>query len=184
MKKVFITLTTLTLIFSSCKKQDPFKISKHHVGLLTDSTQVKDLSAIFKNDSVSKFIVGNSFSTSKTNIDILDKEGNKLLVLTPARALDSTSVIRNVQIADARYKTDKNISSLSTFKDISENYKISRIDNLINSVVVTVNEINASFTIDKKELPANLRFDMNMNIEATHIPDDAKLKYFFVNWNN
>ena len=71
----------------------------------------------------------------------------------------------------------------NTFKDIQDNYKISRIDNLINSVVVTVNEINATFTIDKKELPANLGFDMKLKIEATHIPDGAKIKYFFINWN-
>jgi hypothetical protein len=105
------------------------------------------------------------------------------LVLSPNKILDSTSVITNVRILDSRFKTDKNISTLSTFKDIQDIYKISRIDNLINSVVVTVNEINATFTIDKKELPANLGFDMKLKIEATHIPDEAKIKYFFINWN-
>ena len=58
------------------------------------------------------------------------------------------------------------------------------MSNLINSVVVAVDDINASFTIDKKELPANLRFDMNLKFEATHIPDEAKIKYFFVSWDN
>ena len=43
------------LAFASCtseKKQDPFEISKQHVGLLTDSTQVKDLNFVFPNDSI------------------------------------------------------------------------------------------------------------------------------------
>ncbi|NCQ15805.1 MAG: hypothetical protein GW810_13615, partial [Flavobacteriales bacterium] len=90
---------------------------------------------------------------------------------------------QSVQIFDSRFKTDKNLSILSTFKDINSNYKITRIDNLINTIVVTVNEINASFTIDKKELPANMRFDRTLKIEAIHIPDNAKIKFFFINWN-
>lgn len=73
---------------------------------------------------------------------------------------------------------------MSTFKDIKNNYKVSRISNLINSLVIAVDDINANFTIDKKELPANLRFDMDLKFEATHIPDKAKIKYFFIGWNN
>ncbi|WP_418604291.1 hypothetical protein [Hwangdonia sp.] len=184
MNKSILVLTILTLLLTSCKKeQDPFQISKHHIGMLTDSTQVKDLESVFSNDSIVKFISGDEFTGNSNDIKIFEKGGKKLLSLTPRQSLDSTSVIESVQIFDARFKTDKNITTLSTFKDIANNYTITRIDNLINSIVVSVNEINAAFTIDKKELPANLRFDMNLSIEAAHIPDDAKLKYFFLNWS-
>lgn len=185
MRKLLFGGLALTLLLSSCgKSQDPFEISKQHIGLLTDSTQVKDLDRIFPNDSVVKFIAGDEFMGNIDNIEIFEKGGKKLLALTPKFALDSTSVIANVRVVDERYKTDKNISSISTFKDIHSQYKISKISNLINSVVVAVNEINASFTIDKSELPSNLRFDRNLKFEATHIPDDAKIKYFFLNWDN
>ena len=60
--------------------------------------------------------------------------------------------------------------------------KISKIDNLINAIVVSVNEIDASFTIDKKELPASMRFDMNMTIDVIQIPEKAKIKFFMVHW--
>lgn len=184
MNKTIFSLIILTLFLASCKKeQDPFQISKHHIGLLTDSTQVKDLERVFSKDSIVKFISGDEFTGNINDIKIFEKGGKKLLSLTPKRSLDSTSVIESIQIFDARFKTDKNISTLSTFKDIADNYKISRIDNLINAVVVSVNEINAAFSIDKKELPANLRFDMDLNIEAAHIPDGAKVKYFFLNWS-
>ncbi|MFD1614770.1 hypothetical protein [Gelatiniphilus marinus] len=184
MNKPIFSLIILTLFLTSCKKeQDPFQIGKHHIGLLTDSTQVKDLEQVFSKDSIVKFISGDEFTGNVNDIKIFEKGGKKLLSLTPKRALDSTSVIESVQIFDARYKTDKNITTLSTFKDIANNYKITRIDNLINAIVVSVNDINAAFTIDKKELPANLRFDMDLNIEATHIPDHAKVKYFFLNWS-
>lgn len=184
MHKSIVSLIILSLFLASCnKEQDPFQISKQNVGLLTDSTQVKDLEHIFSNDSVVKFISGDEFTGNVNDIEIFEKGGKKLLALTPRQSLDSTSVIESVQIFDARFKTDKNITTLSTFKDIANNYKISRIDNLINSIVISVNEINATFAIDKKELPANLRFDLNLKIEAAHIPDNAKVKYFFLNWS-
>jgi hypothetical protein len=183
MYKSILSLIILLSILSCKKEQDPFQIGKQHIGFLTDSTQIKDLESIFVNDSIVRYKGGNEFAGDINNIEIFNKEGKKTLVLSPRRILDSTSTITNVRILDSNFKTDKNISTISTFKDIQDNYKISRIDNLINSVVVTVNEINATFTIDKKELPANLGFDMKLKIEATHIPDGAKIKYFFINWN-
>lgn len=184
MHKSFLGVVALALIFISCnKEQNPFEIGKQHIGFLTDSTQVKDLKTIYSNDSIVKFISGDEFIGSKNNISIFEKGGKKLLILTPKQALDSTSVIESIQIIDPRYKTAKNISTQSTFKELSSAYKVSKISNLINSVLIRVNELDASFAIDKKELPANLRFDMNLNIEDTHIPDEAKFKYFFINWN-
>ncbi|AUP80412.1 hypothetical protein [Flavivirga eckloniae] len=184
MYKPFLSLIILSLLFSSCKKeQDPFEIGKQHLGLLTDSTQVKDLESIFAKDSLVKFISGDEFAGGTNNIDVYEKGGKQLLSLSPYQALDSTSVIESIQIIDPRYKTDKGISNLSTFKEISSAYKISKINSLINSVHIIVNELNASFVIDKKELPANLRFNMDVKLEATHIPDNAKIKYFFLNWN-
>ena len=183
MKYLIILVLTTFLLIGCENPQDPFGVQKQNVGLLTDSTQVKDLEMIYPSDSIVKYIGGDEFTGDISTIDIYDKEGTKLLELTPTQALDSTATIETVRIMDSRYKTDKDLSLSSTFKDISDNYTISRIDNLINSVVISVNEINATFTIDKKELPANARFDMNLNIEETQIPDKAKVKYFMVNWN-
>lgn len=182
MTRLFTLLVVLLLLVGCKKRQDPFLVEKQNVGLLTDSTQVKDLDMIYISDSIVKYIGGDEFTGDFNTIDIYNKEGGKLLELTPSQALDSTAIIENVRIMDNRFKTAKNISLFSTFKDISDNYTISRIDNLINSIVVSVNEINASFTIDKQELPANARFDMSLVIEETLIPDDAKIKYFMINW--
>jgi len=173
------------VLFSSCNKQpNPFEISKQHIGLLTDSTQVKDLETIYPNDSIVKSISGDEFLGQANRIEIFEKGGEKLLTLTPKHALDSTSTISSIHILDSRFKTDKGLNTASTFKDIKDHYNISRISNLINSVVVGVDEINAAFTIDKKELPSNLRFDMQLKFEPTHIPDQAKIKYFFINWSH
>lgn len=180
---LFIVASISLMYCTAEKKQDPFEIGKQHIGVLTDSTQVKDLTLVFLNDSIVEFSAkGDEFTGQNNDIDIYSTQGERLLSITPRQALDSTSVIESVQILSGKYKTKKNVSILSTFKDINENYKISKIDNLINTIVVSVNEIDASFTIDKKELPANLRFDMSLNIEAVQIPDNAKIKYFIVHW--
>lgn len=185
MKNTILTILFFALLITACTKDsapDPFLISKTQIGLLTDSTQVKDLEAIFSNDSVVRYIAGDEFTGSVNTIEIFEKGGKKLLDLSPKEALDSTSVISSVRIIDERYKTLKNVSTLSTFKDINESYNISKIDNLINAIVVSVNEINASFTIDKKELPASMRFDMKMTIDAIQIPEKAKIKFFMIHW--
>jgi len=183
MKKTFASIVIIALVLVSCKKeQNPFLISENAIGFLTDTTQVKDLELAFPNDSVVNYKGDETFKIPMNMIEIYDNDKNKLLILTPHKMSDSTSAIGNIRIVDSRYKTEKGISTLSTFKDIQDNYKISKIDNLINSIVVSVNEINAAFSIDKTELPANLRFDMNLKIEAIQIPDNAKIKFFFINW--
>ena len=185
MKNLFFALIICAILFTSCAKDkapDPFLIEKHHIGLLTDSTKVKELDAIFINDSVVRYTAGDEFAGSVNIIEVFEKGGKKLLDLSPKEALDSTSVISSIRIMDQRYKTEKNISMLSTFKDLKEAYNISKIDNLIDAVVISVNEINASFTIDKKELPSSLRFDTNTSIDPIQIPEKAKIKYFMLHW--
>lgn len=183
MKHIFFAFLTIFLINSCSNSIDANLISSQSVGLLNDSTQVRDLTSIFPNDSISRFISGDEFSGSINEIEIYEKGGNKLLALTPKQTLDSTSTIKIVRILDKRFKTARGLNSLSTFKDIKDNYKISNIQNSLRNVVVSVNEINAFFSIDKNDLPAELRFDTNLKIEAIQIPDKAKIKGFFLQWN-
>jgi hypothetical protein len=185
MKHHIIIMLLCAVIFIGCTKDsspNPFLIKKNNIGLLTDSTTVKDLDAIFANDSVVRYVAGDEFAGSINVIEIFEKGGKKLLDVSPREPLDSTSVISSVRIIDSRYKTEKDISVLSTFGEIQNAYKISKIDNLINAIVVSVNELNASFTIDKKELPASLRFDMSLSIDPIQIPEKAKIKYFMLHW--
>lgn len=183
MKYNFSPLAILLFLIASCAKSEDLNlISKQNIGLLTDSTQVKDLETVFANDSISKYIRGSEFSGPISDIEVYDKNGVKLLVLNPKRNSDSTSTIKTVQISSERFRTEKGLNIKSTFKDINDNYKISSIQNTLRNIVISVNEINAFFTIDKMELPAELRFDMSIKIEAIQIPDDAKIAGFYIQW--
>ena len=183
MKKNILLLAIIVSFFSSCKKEiDPFLISKQNIGLLNDSTQVKDIEAAFINDSIVKYVAGDEFTGNINDITIYDKAGNQLLILTPSQSLDSTSTIKNIIVVDNRYKTSKGLAPNSTFKAIKDNYKISSIQNSLRNIIVSINDINAYFTIDKEELPASMRFDMDLKIEAIQIPDEAKIKNFYLYW--
>lgn len=185
MKYNFLILISSIALLTSCNKEiNPFSISKHNIGHLTDSTQVKDLESVFFNDSIVKYVSGDEFTGNVNDLEIYEKSGKLLLVLSPSQALDSTSTIRTVKVVDPRFVTVKGLSINSTFKDINDNHKISNIQNSLRSVIISVNEINAYFTIDKKELPAELRFDMNLKIEAVQIPDQAKIKSFNLYWRD
>ena len=184
MKKTITLLIIIISLVSSCKKEiNPFLISKQNIGHLTDSTQVKDLESVFINDSIVKYVSGDEFTGNVNDLEIYEKGGKLLLVLSPSQALDSTSIIRTVRVVDPRFVTVKGLSPNSTFKDINTNYKISNIQNSLRNIIISVNEINAYFTIDKNELPANMRFDMNLKIEAIQIPEEAKIKNFYLYWS-
>lgn len=184
MKNFIFFLLSVTIIFNSCSTEvDQFLITKNSVGLLTDSTQVKDLKLVFPNDSLNKFIGGDEFLGKSNIIKIFEKETKKLLLeLTPKEALDSLSTIQNIRIIDSRYKTKKALDKICDFGCISGNYNISSIQNTLRNLIVSVDEINAYFTIDKSELPESLRYNMNLKIDKVSIPKSAKIKDFFIQW--
>ena len=184
MKKGLLLLLFTTSIFVSCdKEQDPFLISATSVGKLTKDVQIKELDSVFSQDSIVKQVTEGELYKSNNEIEVYDKTGKKMLLLEPVQAFDSTSTIGFIQVLDPRFKTAKGLSTKSTFKDIVKNYNISRIENTLSAAVIFIDDLNIYVTIDKKQLPAELRYDTQMRIQASQIPDDARIKYFMIDWD-
>ncbi|WP_375238612.1 hypothetical protein [Aurantibacter sp.] len=183
MKNILFTLTIVGLIAMSCSKSpNRFAIENHSIGLLTDSTQIKDLATIFDLDSVVNLSKGNKFTDRINDIDVFEKGGKLLLTLSPKSVSDSTSTIEAIKVYDKRFKTTEGINTESTFGDIKTKMKIKKIENTIRNIVVFLENSPVYLTIDKKELPAEFQFDMSKKIEAINIPDTAKIKYFMIGW--
>ncbi|WP_397362083.1 hypothetical protein [Olleya sp. R77988] len=183
MKKTLLALSIIAITFTSCKTEmDPFLIQNKNIGLLTDSTQVKDLKTIFAKDSIISPIAGDEFTGTLNTIDIYEKGGKHLLSFTPKQALDSTATISSIRIKDPRFKTEKGINYNSTFGEIKSKYTITKIQNSFKSASIFVKESDVFFLIDKKELPGEFRFDMTKNIEEANIPDTAKIKELMLGW--
>jgi len=184
-KKIsFLVLICFSLL--SCqkdKKQDPFEISFNRIGKLTNTTKVNQLDSIYANDSIVKNSKNSPFVSISKTIEIYEKGGAKLLNLEPKQENDPASVIESVQIIDPRYKTVSGLSIDGIFKDIKDNYNITKINNTLSSAVIFVDSIQASISIDKKQLPSELKFNTDIKIDASQIPDSAKIKHFLITWD-
>jgi|TARA_B110000091_G_scaffold89606_1_gene98228 hypothetical protein len=181
----FILILLVTAIITSCStEKDPYLISKNSIGHVTDTTMIKDLIQIFKNDSIRNDISGDSFTGKFNDITILDKKGNELLEITPKEDLDYSSTPKLIRIIDPKYKTKKGIGSSSTFKEIRDNYNISSIQNSLRNIIISINSANLYFTIDKNQLPSNLRYNSNIEIDKAQIPDNAMINDLYLQWIN
>jgi len=176
----------ICLTICSCQnetEQDPFEIAYNKIGHLTNTTKVHQLDSIYKNDSVVKSSQNNQYLGASNAIEIYEKGGAKLLTLEPKEPNNPESVIESIQIIDPRYKTISGVSVHGTFIDIKSSYTITKINNTLSSAVIFIDSIQASISIDKKELPSELKSNTNIKIEASQIPDVAKIKHFLINWN-
>ncbi|MAZ73870.1 MAG: hypothetical protein CMC70_12070 [Flavobacteriaceae bacterium] len=184
MKKTLLFAAIATMLFVQCEEEkDPFAISNEAIGPLTKKTQMKQLDSIYAQDSIVKLNPVTGAIETQGEVEVYDKEGVKLLLLSPYDESDPTSEIANIQIFDPRYKTDKGLTKASTFKEVKANYEIAGIQNAINSVVVFLKDTDIYLTIDKKQLPEEVRYNFNQKIEATQIPDTATFKYFMIGWD-
>ena len=60
--------------------------------------------------------------------------------------------------------------------------RLGKIETTIFTVVIFLEESDIFINIDKKELPENFRYNPNLVIDITNIPDEAKIKYFMLSW--
>ncbi|MDX1462022.1 MAG: hypothetical protein R3359_03120 [Marinirhabdus sp.] len=184
MKKIILLGAVVVALFVQCgEDKDPFMISDDAVGPITKSTQVKQLDSIFAQDSIVKLNPMRGAEATQGEVEVYEKGGAKLLLISPFDESDPNSKIANVQIFDDRYKTAKGLSKGSTFKEVKEHYEIAAIENAINSIVVFLKGSDIYLTIDKKELPEDVRYNFNQKIEASQVPDEATFKYFMIGWD-
>ena len=184
MKKTLLLGALATLLFAQCtEEKDPFLIKNGELGHLTKKMHMKQVDSIFSMDSiVSLSSIENTLGT-QGEVEVYEKGGKKLLLLSPDDESDPNSVITNIQVFDERFKTEKGLHLNSTFADVKANYEVVGIQNAINSVVVFLKDSDVYLTIDKKDLPASLRYNNNIKVEVTQIPDAAKFKYFMIGWD-
>lgn len=183
MKKTILLGAITALLFVQCGKDtDPFMIKNGSIGGLTKEMKIKQVDSLFSQDSIVKLSLAQGTDGTQGEVEIYEKGGKLLLLLKPENENDPNSVISDVRVFDDRYKTEKGLNLSSTFKDIKEKYTIVNMETTINAVVIFLEETDAYITIDKKDLPEGLRYDMNTKIEASQIPETAPIKYFMLGW--
>lgn len=183
MIKKIIFIAIATLLFVQCaKEKDPYLISNNAVGELTIGMKIKQVDSIFAKDSIVKLHSRNDEFSTQGEVEIYEKGGKRLMLISPRGNNNPDALISNFQFYDPRYKTDKGLNLNSTFKDIKANYTIANIETTLSTVIVSLKDSDIFINIDKKELPENLRYNPSLVIEASNIPDEAKIKYFMMSW--
>ena len=150
---LFLMLQSLLI---SCSNSQKFAIEKGKVGHLTTKTTIKELSEIFKNDSIvsnlSEGALGDNYFQDDDEYLIYNKDGKHLLTIVPKEQLDSTSTIKSIQIFDDRFKTTTGLNIRTSFSDIRANNTIDKIESSFYSATLFIDELNATIAIDKEEL--------------------------------
>lgn len=183
MKKTIFTVFTAGLLFVACSKStDPFLITSTQVGNLTKEIKVKQLDSLFVQDSIVKIIAKDNPMSTNDQIEVYEKGGDKLMLLSVKKNNDPESKISNVQIFDERYKTDKGIHLNSTFKEITEKYEVSSIANTMRSLVISLKDTDVYIIIDKEVLPVDLKNQFGAKVEASDIPENTKVKFLMLGW--
>lgn len=181
-KNIFFVIIATLLFIQCAEEKDSYLISDKSVGELTIGMKIKQVDSIFAQDSIVKLHSRNDEFSTQGEVEIYEKGGNKLMLISPRGNNDPEALISNFQFYDPRYKTDKGLNLNSTFKDVKANYKIANIETTLSTVVVFLEDSDIFINIDKKELPENFRYNPNLVIDATNIPDEAKIKYFMLSW--
>jgi len=172
-------LLCLLVLFTACSKSSKNDlIAKNQLGLVDQNTKMSELKGIFANDSLHQQ-TPDRFSQAQ-DLEVYSSKDSLILVIEPRVYNDTTSTIKEIQIVGSRFQTSSGLNSRSTFGEIYKNHKISNIQNSINSVILTIEDIGAYIVIDKTHLPSELRFDNEAKIEANQIPNDAPIKYFWL----
>lgn len=183
MKKTLLIIGIVSLAFIQCgKDSDPFLIKNGSIGNLNNEIKIKQIDSIFAADSIVKINSSPNALETQGEVEIYEKGGKQLLLLSPDDEANPNSTIKNIQVFDSRYKTEKGLTSASTWKDVKANYTVDNIETTINAVVIFLKETDVYLTIDKKSLPEELRYNMDLKVEASQIPDDAPFKYFMIGW--
>lgn len=182
-KDLGIGIACALLLVACDNKPNKFKISNGQIGNVTAQTAVKQLDSIFANDSIVPLSPVKDALGTQGEVDVYEKGGTKLLRLSPDVDNDPEALITNVRIYDARFKTSKGLHIKSTFKDLKDNYEIESIQTSFDAVVLTLKGSDVFVTIDKKQLPENLRYDPSITVDATQIPDSATFKYLMASWD-
>jgi len=179
-----ILLLLLFMVFIQCSNSK-FKISKKQVGKINATTTVADLKSIFVKDSLVIQLKESDLGSEKnyfTQEDdvyfIFEKGGKQLLKIVPKNSDDQKSTLQFVQVLDSRYKTDKDISLTSSFKEVHANYRISNIETSFTSVMLYIDELKATIVLDKEEV--GIKKLSNTKVTVDQIPDTAKIKYLTI----
>lgn len=176
----------LLLLTTQCTRENRFLIDKNRVGIVTNEHKISDLESLFSSDSLvvrlSEGDLGDEDSKYLQDDDeylVYSKENGKLLLtIVPKIQLDSSSLIKYVEINNSAYNTHKKLNLNSPFKDINSKYTIDKVETSLFSATLYIDELNATIAMRKKDIGVS-EFSTEL-VKLDQIPDMANMNHFTV----
>ena len=181
MRKGFLILC-ISVLFACQSTNDEYLITSNSVGLISNDTRVNEIADLYPDDSLRTINLDNKLADINKKYELYSAEGDPLLVLEPTGTAD-TSKIAQVEVISPLFKTRKGLHADSNFKKVYDNYEISSIQRTLVNVIINLKKEGIFLAIDNESLPDDIQYDDDAMVKATQIPDDAAIKYFWVNLN-
>ena len=178
---LFFAILTISSVNKPTDKAD-FLVTENNVGVFKKGMSVKDVLDIIPKVQINKVVDKDDYENSYDDYQYFDTNKTHLLTLTPTIQDDIQSKINRILILDNRFKTNKNIGLGSTYADLKNNYKITDIEPDLEHIVLTIGELNAWFSINKKQLLDNWWDENKKQIDVSKIPDTATFDTFVIWW--
>ena len=187
MKNYFkiLSIALISLLFAQCSGENQFLIEKNSVGKINNEHLISDIETLFAKDSVvtrlSEGDLGGEDTKYLQEEDkylIYSKKGKHLLTIVPRVQHDSTSKIKYIEIINSQFKTEKEVSLLTPFKELNFNYTVNNIEMSLSSATLYIDELNATISMRKSDIGVN-PFETK-KISLDQIPDMAKINHFTI----
>ena len=178
---LFLALLTISCVNKQADKVD-FLVTENNVGVFKKGMTVKEVLDIVPKVHIKKVVDKDDYENSYDDYQYFDTNKIHLLTLTPTVQDEIQSKINRILILDNRFKTNKNIGLGSTYADLKNNHKITDFAHDLEHIVLTVGELNARFSINKKQLLDNWWDESKKQIDISKIPDTATLDTFVIWW--
>lgn len=167
-----IAILIPAILFVQCAREDDTLIQRNQLGKINKNTSIEQLDKMFKNDSIEKYPKDDRLIREYR---VFGQNGKQVLVFMPLVQNDSIKGLELVKIYSDKYKTEKGISTGSTFGEVSGNYTINKIEPSFSAAILFIDEINATISLNKNDLNLD-EFDMRP-IRQDQIPDEAGINY-------
>lgn len=178
---LFFALLTISCAYMPVDNLD-FLVTENSVGIFKNGMTVEGVLNIVPKAQIKKVVDKDGYENSYDDYLYFDKSKIHLLTLTTTLQDNSQSKINRILILDKRFKTHKKIGLGSTYSELKKNYKITDIGSDLEHIVVTVEELNAWFTINKNQLLDNWWDENKKQIDSSKIPDAATFDTFVIWW--
>ncbi len=158
-------------------------IALNNVGIFNNSNTINDVLRLIPASQVKKRVGQGEFKDDVYDDYEIYYKNEHLFTLTPKDTAKLEQKINRVLIKTPFFKTEKGITVKSTYRDIKSAYTINEIEPTREHIVLIVNEINANFTISKKQLEQGWWNEENKSVNRDKIPNCVTIDDFILWWN-